>query len=172
MIPILGGVALVGLVIAMIWYYFWRKKMNKPLFPVITRTQGPPWQLALQSLDLLEKEQLWQNGKNKEYYSELTDILRQYLNKQHNIDALEMITSEILAAYDTAGLNIESRSLLANILTLADFAKFAKATPFKNENELSMTYARQFVEATKPVAPVTDKNNTENTESNTEAISE
>jgi len=149
--PLLGGVAIIGLIIALVWYYYWRRKMNKPLFPVITRTEGPPWQNALQSLDLLEKEQLWQHGKIKEYYSELTNILRHYLHKQHAIDAMEMITSEILEAYDSAGLNNDSRSKLAYILMQADYAKFAKATPLRNENELSMTYSRQFIDSTKPV---------------------
>lgn len=154
--PYLGGIAILGIIIGFVWYYFWRKRMNKPLFPVITRTQGPPWQIALQNLDQLDAKKLWQNGKIKEYYSELTDILRQYLHLQHNIDAMEMITSEILEAYDMAGLQAESRSKLSGILQLADYAKFAKATPLRAENESSMVFARQFIEDTKPV-PVSNE---------------
>jgi len=154
--PFLGGVAVLGLIIGLVWYYFWRKRMNKPLFPVLTRPQGPPWETALQDLSKLEEKKLWQNGKIKEYYSELTDILRLYLHQQHGIDAMEMITSEILAAYDTSGLNPESRPILSSILVQADYAKFAKAIPLKSENELSMSYARQFIESTKP-APVTEQ---------------
>lgn len=156
LVPYLGGAAILGLIIGLIWYYLWRKRMNKPLFPVITRTPGPPWQLALQSLDLLEGERLWQNGKIKEYYSELTDILRHYLHQQHSIEAMEMTTDEILAAFDTAGLNPDSRSTLSKILVQADYAKFAKAVPQRTENEMSMTYARQFIETTKPIPVVTE----------------
>lgn len=148
--PFLGGLLAVALIVAAIWYYYWRKRMNKPLFPVITRTQGPPWQIALQNLDLLESKKLWQGGKLKEYYSELTDILRHYLHQQHNIEAMEMISSEILAAYDANGMPPESRSLLASILLQADFVKFAKAAPARNENEASLINSRQFIEATKP----------------------
>jgi hypothetical protein len=154
MAPFLGGVAILGIIIGMIWYYFWRKRMNKPLFPVITRTQGPPWQVAMQNLDLLDGKKLWQNGKIKEYYSELTDIIRQYLHQQHKIDAMEMITSEILEAYDSAALQAESRSLLSHILVQADYVKFAKATPIYTENELCMSHARQFIETTKPAAEI------------------
>jgi hypothetical protein len=154
--PYLGGIAVIGLIIALIWYYFWRKRINKPLFPVITKTQGPPWQTALQSLDLLDERKLWQNGKIKEYYSELTDIIRHYLHKQHGIEAMEMITSEILAAYDLTMLQPDSRTLLLKILEQADYAKFAKAIPTRSENELSMLNARHFVDATKPVAIVTE----------------
>lgn len=161
--PYLGGIALLGIIISLVWYYFWRKRMNKPLFPVLSRQQGPPWQIALQNLDLLEDKKLWQNGKIKEYYSELTDILRHYLHQQHNIDAMEMITSEILAAYDSSGIQPDSRLLLANVLVQADYVKFAKAIPLRNENEQSLAFARQLIENTKPIAIAVDaKNTTEN----------
>lgn len=156
MAPYLAGLAVLVLIIGLIWYYLWRKRMNKPLFPVITRTQGPPWQIALQSLDLLEDKKLWQNGKIKEYYSELTDIIRHYLHQQHGIEAMEMITAEILAEYDSAGLQTDSRSILTNILVQADYVKFAKAIPLRNENELSLAYCRQFIDTTKPIPVVSD----------------
>jgi len=160
--PYLGVIAVIGLIIALIWYYFWRKRINKPLFPVITRTQGPPWQIALQSLDLLDNKKLWQQGKIKEYYSELTDIIRHYLHQQHGIEAMEMITSEILQAYDLIMLQPDSRTLLSKILEQADYAKFAKAIPLNSENELSMSNARHFIDVTKPVAIVSEVKPLEN----------
>ena len=160
--PYLAGLAIIGLIISLIWYYLWRKRINKPLFPVITRTPGPPWQVALQSLDSLEDKKLWQNGKIKEYYSELTDIIRHYLHQQHEIEAMEMITAEILAAYDSAGLKVDARSILAYILEQADYVKFAKAIPLQNENELSMSYSRQFIDITKPIPVVPEAKLTEN----------
>jgi len=153
--PYLAGMAFLALVIGLIWYYLWRKRMNKPLFPVIIRAPGPPWQTALQSLEILEDKKLWQIGKIKEYYSELTDIIRHYLHEQHGIEAMEMITAEILEAYDTSGLKGDARSVLTNILMQADFVKFAKAIPLRNENELSMTNSRKFIDITKPVATET-----------------
>lgn len=164
LVPFFAGFGVIALIISLVWYYLWRKRMNKPLFPVITRTQGPPWQIALQNLDSLEDKKLWQNGKIKEYYSELTDIIRHYLHEQHGIEAMEMITAEILAAYDSAGLQGDARSILSNILMQADYVKFAKAIPLRNENELSLTYSRQFIDATKPVATTPE---TSPTDSNT-----
>jgi len=148
--PYLAGLGILVLIIGLVWYYIWRKRMNKPIFPVLTRPQGPPWQTALQSLDALDEKKLWQNGKMKEYYSELTEILRLYLYQQHKIEAMEMITSEILSAYDTAKLNTDSRLLLSNVLVQADYVKFAKAMPMRSENEQCLAYARQFIETTKP----------------------
>jgi hypothetical protein len=60
--PYLAGIAIIGLIIGLIWYYIWRKRMNKPLFPLITRTVGPPWQVALESLALLQEKKLWQTA--------------------------------------------------------------------------------------------------------------
>jgi hypothetical protein len=160
--PYLGGVAALVLIIGLIWYYFWRKRINKPLFPVIVRTPGPPWEIALQNLDLLDEKKLWQNGKIKEYYSELTDIIRRYLHQQHGIEAMEMVSSEILAGYDAAGLQPDTRPILTNILLQADYVKFAKANPLRNENELSMTWSRQFIEETKPVPVPVELKSTEN----------
>lgn len=163
MAPYLAGMAVLILIIALVWYYFWRKRINKPLFPVISRPQGPPWQLALQSLDMLEDKKLWQNGKIKEYYSELTDIIRRYLQQQHGIEAMEMITAEILAAYDSTSLQPDARSILSNILMQADYVKFAKVIPLRNENELNLTYSRQFIDMTKliPVTPESKLTDTE-----------
>jgi hypothetical protein len=159
--PYLAGTAVLGLIIGLIWYYFWRKRINKPLFPVITRTPGPPWEIALQNLNSLEDKKLWQNGKIKEYYSELTDIIRHYLHQQHSIEALEMITSEILTRYDAAGLKPDARQLLATTLEQADFVKFAKYIPQRKENELSMTMSKQFVEETKPIPVISEPKPTE-----------
>jgi hypothetical protein len=165
--PYLAGIAIIGLIIGLIWYYIWRKRMNKPLFPVITRAVGPPWQVALESLALLQEKKLWQTGKIKEYYSELTDILRQYLHQQFGIEAMEMTTSEILTAYDSAELQPDSRPILANILVQADYAKFAKAIPQKAENEMSMTSAIQFIESTKPIPAGSEVKPTETNETQT-----
>lgn len=164
--PYFGAAALIGLIVGFIWYYLWRKRMNKPLFPVIAQIQVAPWQLALENLDLLHSKKLWQQGKIKEYYTELTDILRQYLHQQHAIDAMEMITSEILDAFERTALNTEAKPLLSRLLVQADFAKFAKATPANNENEQSIIIARQFIEATKPAIVQQEEKSSETTEDN------
>ena len=160
--PYLGGAAGLVLIIGLVWYYLWRKRINKPLFPVLTRAPGPPWETALQRLHTLEEKKLWQNGSIKEYYSELTDIIRQYLEAQHGIEAMEMVTSEILDVYDKSGLYPDSRLALSNILVQADYAKFAKVIPQRKENELSMTWSQQFIQDTKPVPVAAETKPTEN----------
>jgi len=155
-LPYVGIVALAGIIIGIIWYLLWRRKMNKPLFPVINRVELPPWQNALLNLQDLENRKLWQSGKLKEYYTELTEIIRHYLLKQHSIEAMEMISDEIMDAFDSANLSTEARPKLLQILRQADFVKFAKAQPTREENSQSMTFAKMFVEETKPLPPETE----------------
>ncbi len=154
--PFLGGLAIIGMIVAAIWYYLWRRKLNKPLFPVIRKAQLPPWQIALDTLNELESKKLWQNGRVKDYYTEITDVLRQYLENQFNIPALEMISSDIMDSLKGNVLFESSNEKLWQVLELADLVKFAKEMPLPSEHELSLANARYFVLNTKP-ADITEK---------------
>ena len=167
-LPYIGMAALIAVIAALVWYYFRQRKLNKPLFPVINRPVGPPWQSALQNLEELNRRKLWQNGKTKEYYTELTDILRRYMSEQFGIEAMEMITSEIIERYDEATLPTHSKPLLSQVLLQADFVKFAKEIPQPQANERSMSNSVQFVQDTKPLDKVVDKAESEKQESNSE----
>jgi hypothetical protein len=148
--PLFAAIAVIGLIAGFIWYYLWRRKLQKPLFPVIRRPQLPPWQTAIESLNVLETKKLWQNGRIKEFYTELTDVLRQYLENQHQIPAMEMISSDIIESLDGKDTLKPSKEKIWQILQLADLVKFAKEMPLPSENELSLTNARSFVMETKP----------------------
>ena len=154
--PVFAGIAIVGIIAGFIWYYLWRRKLRKPFFPVIRRPQLPPWQTAIESLNNLETKKLWQNGRIKEYYTEITDVLRQYLEDQHQIPAMEMISSDIMESLDNNDILKLSRNKIWQVLQLADLVKFAKEMPLPSENELSLANARSFVLETKP-AEVNEK---------------
>jgi hypothetical protein len=153
--PVFATFAVIGLIAGFIWYYLWRRKMKKPLFPVIRKPQLPPWQTALESLSDIESRKLWQAGRIKEFYTEITDVLRIYLEKQHNIPAMEMISSDIVESLDGVDIFKSSKDKIWQVLQLADLVKFAKEKPLPNEHEISIANARNFVLETKPVE--TDK---------------
>lgn len=148
--PIFGGAALLGLIAGFIWYYLWRRKMNKPLFPVIRRPQLPPWQIALDSLDELETKKLWQAGKVKEYYTEITDVVRTYIEGQHQVPAMEMISSDIIDSLEQKGIENTILKKVERVLVLADLVKFAKENPLPPENAECLSNARTFILETKP----------------------
>ncbi|MBK7172998.1 MAG: hypothetical protein IPH84_07150 [Bacteroidales bacterium] len=148
--PVFAGIAIVGLIAGFIWYYLWRKKMKKPLFPVIKKAQLPPWQLALENLDIIEAKKLWQNGKYKEYHTEVTDVLRVYLESQFRIPAMEMISSEIMDAFQGNDQLKPFKEKVWQVLQLADLVKFAKEVPIPAENVMSLENSRAFIIETKP----------------------
>jgi hypothetical protein len=95
----------------------------------------------------------------KEYHSELTDIIRLYLENQLGIAAIEMTTDDILDAFGENQTKPELLQRLRQILTIADMAKFAKAQPLPAENELSLENAFRFVKETMPEVQINGQAN-------------
>lgn len=149
---------LVIIVFALIFaaYYFITRKKKKGYY-FAPKVVLPPHVVAVNALDKLKERKLTQVGKEKEYYTELTDILRQYIEDRYNINAPEMLTNDILRAVNLATGSQSSSGSLEQILHLADLVKFAKFTPLQNENDLSMMNAYLFVNQTKQEDPKLDK---------------
>lgn len=114
----------------------------------------PSHELALQQLKALENKQLWQKGEVKAYHSELTRIIRAYLENRYGIQALEMTTEQILAQLNTLDFDADWNDRLREMLQAADLVKFAKAEPPSVFHERMMDYAVSFVEATKKVIEI------------------
>jgi hypothetical protein len=112
--------------------------------PIITVL---PFQIALDKLESLKTQKKWQQGKTKEYYSDLSEIIRTYIEDGLDTAAMEMLTSDIIASLQRQ--QIESKEL-AVLLHTADMAKFAKAQPTEQENEKLLNTAFQFIHQTKP----------------------
>lgn len=145
---IAGGAVLLLLGIGLAIYFMKRKKQPKPepAAPVETlQEQG------LRLLAALEAKQLWQKNQVKEYYVELTDIIREYIEKRFNTPALELTTDELLDKAMLLKEMIPYHSLLSRILHTADLAKFAKAQPLPAEHVDAMEKAIQFITTSKPV---------------------
>ena len=111
----------------------------------------PPHEQAFKALEQLRTERLWQEGKHKEYYSALTDILRTYIDGHFGVGAMEMTSDEIIEAMRSVELPQKAAMDLTQILRDADLVKFAKAMPEAEENEAAMSGAWDFVEQTRPV---------------------
>jgi hypothetical protein len=143
------------LVLGIIWYIRSRPKTEKvveevkPIIPIHT--------LALNQLTELRNKKLWQSGYVKQYHSELTDVLRDYLEKRYAVKTHEKTTDEIFAGLKYMDIVDENRNKLRQILKLADLVKFAKENPQPADNELSMDNAMNFIIQTKQVAEPTVK---------------
>lgn len=147
------GLLLIG---AGIWAYrkYYKKGIN-PLKP--NKKRLPPYEEAMINLQNLKAAQLWQQGQEKEYFTGLTDILRVYIDRRFDINAVEMTSSQII---DTLKKNEETKAVneqLEMILEIADIVKFANARPLADDNEVAYQRAVNFVEATRPVVEQPEK---------------
>ncbi|MCB0401746.1 MAG: hypothetical protein KDD41_06660 [Flavobacteriales bacterium] len=113
--------------------------------------------LALQRLEELREQKLWQSGKVKTYHSELSEILRSYLEDRYAMHALENTTDEIMQFLRFQPIQPDILVKLQQTLTLADLVKFAKEQPLAAENELSMLNAMEFINQTKLIVTAPEK---------------
>jgi len=160
------GLVIIGLVIFLIWYIKRRRK-NLPVF-VKPKPSLPPYILAINQLEELRLAKVWQSGKVKEYHTQLTDIIREYLENRFQFDASEMTTDEIIEEISNLKVNKEAASKLAGILQLADLVKFAKGQPTPLENDLCLTHGVDFVNETKKVIIQSTIENSSETETKEE----
>lgn len=139
-----------------LYYYFaWYKKGRKIGMP--GRKRLSPYDEAMLNLKRLKEDNLWQNGREKEYFTGLTDILRSYIDRRFQINAVEMTSSQIV---DTLKKNDETRAVneqLSMILEIADIVKFANVRPLADDNELAYQRALNFVESTRPQEDTEDQ---------------
>lgn len=130
-------------------YLKWLRHGKIPLMPV--KKPVPPYELAISQLNELQSKQLWQKGAEKEYYTQLTEILRGYLAGRFGINAMEMTSPQIAEAIADNEYASEYAMLVNTVLFEADFVKFAKAKPMADQNQQAFSSTRKFIELTKPV---------------------
>lgn len=117
-------------------YWYIKKRQEKKLLEEIYKT---PIEKATSLLDTLEKKELWQKGEVKAYYSELTDIARNYIEEAIEIPAMESTTSELIQGLRAASVKKKmtlSQEIIENlerVLKQADLVKFAKSKPLDFE---------------------------------------
>lgn len=156
---IILSIAVLALAIYFLVKYFKKKKSKEEIkLPEIIL---PPHEIALQKLNELKEKKLWQNGKVKEYHSELTDIIREYFENRFKFRALEMPSSEILPVISIIEDAKEIFSTAENFFSNADLVKFAKFEPIPKVNEEMLEQAFEIVNKTIPKPKIDNQNNGE-----------
>ena len=144
------------LVLAICAFYYGMRNFNKKGLPFIAPKPAPkPWEVALGSLQRLKSRKLWEQGMEKEYFTDLTDILRAYLFERFGINAMEMTTRQIMDKIYESDLR-DKRDYVKQILNVADFVKFAKVRPLPADSIAAYDNAVKFVEETIP-APIAEE---------------
>ncbi|MBL4604999.1 MAG: hypothetical protein JKY02_04870 [Flavobacteriaceae bacterium] len=142
------------LIAALIYYLKTRKKKEVTEEEIIALL--PPYEEAIERLHKLDEKLLWQNNEVKRYYSELTEIVRAYVEKELKIPALESTTDEIIDTLkdfndaNTLETNKETIKKLKILLSEADLVKFAKSKPLSHQIEGDRKDAEDILNELKP----------------------
>ena len=149
--PYILGIILIAAIIFFILYYIRWKKKNVPLFVKPEKPAEPAHIIALRELDRIKTQKLWQQEKLKQYYSEVSDTIRVYIENRFDISAMEQTSSETIGVFKQQKNLADEKTLdqLQHILSLADLVKFAKYTPSPDDNNLALMNAYFFVNQTK-----------------------
>jgi hypothetical protein len=125
----------------------------------------PPHITALKRLDELQKAKYWQQDEIKKHHSEISEILREYLEFQFAFPALEQTTEEVMQAIRLTEISSEQQKRLRRMLMLSDLVKYAKEKPGREENIEMLDLATVFVNESKPAdEPIDNKEKEEGNE--------
>lgn len=129
-------------------YIYFRLKHKKPIISKVKIIKRiPPHQKALNEIEKLKMEKATVSDDQKEYYTKLTMILRQYIAERFHFDAMEMTSSEIIERLK--GEDMEAINEISSLFRTADLVKFAKHSALINENDANLMNALSFVNDTK-----------------------
>lgn len=134
---------------AFVWVLI-RYMNNKPIIRIVKiKPKLPSHVIALKEMERIKADDKWRaGGLNKEYYTELTDAIREYLNDRFGFNATEMTTGEIVDNLMRVS-DKDTIKELEELLVMADLVKFAKFEPAMNENDRNILNAIEFVNKTK-----------------------
>ncbi len=147
---VLLGILILGGIAFLVRFLILRSKQpKKVLIPV-----KPSWEIALERLNALRLQNFPQKDQTKEFYSQLSDIIRRYIEDRFHIRAPEMTTQEFLWSLNDAPSGGEEltdihKNLLKGFLNSCDMVKFAKHGSTLNEMDESFQFALKLVEETR-----------------------
>ncbi|MDE5929232.1 MAG: BatD family protein [Muribaculaceae bacterium] len=137
--------------IALVWWLIVKKGKLKRVAAVFRKPPEAPFDKAIRRLNEIREQRLAQSGNDKHYFTELTDVLRTYLNGRFGIYAMEMTSKQIVEAMNANSETARFTDSISPVLELADIVKFAKMRTSVEENQSAYAEVRKLVELTKPV---------------------
>jgi hypothetical protein len=144
---IIAGAALLIILVFLLVRYWRKRALTRPRRMLVPK---PAHQIAYEALQALQAKNLPGLGKIKEYYYELSDIIRHYIENRFDIRAPEMTTEEFLFSLSLSDeLASAHKDLLKDFLNLCDIVKFAKYGPTGQEIQNSFYAAKKLVDETK-----------------------
>lgn len=147
--PVIWMIVALMLLTAVLVYVVIRLITNKPIIHRIKLRQHiAPHKVAMQKIAQIKEDNLVQSEDSKEYYTQLTDTLRQYIAERFKFSAMEMTSSEIIEHLQAEN-DEDALHELRELFQTADLVKFAKYTTLINENDRNLVTAVEYINQTK-----------------------
>ncbi|GAB4209649.1 MAG: hypothetical protein Fur0023_21960 [Bacteroidia bacterium] len=141
---IIGLLVLAAIIFGIYWYL---KRKKKPAAP--PKPKLPPHIIALEKLNQIKQEEIWKEGKIKDYYSAISDTIREYIEGRFDTPALEQTSYETLQSLKYKAIAPSTREKLQYIFEISDLVKFAKLIPVEHDHIQTLQSAFDFVNDTK-----------------------
>lgn len=141
------------------FYFYWKKQKNKE--KPVSVPKISPFDFAILSLKKLDEGNYLKDGNIKEFYVKLTDILRRYIEDEHDIPTMESTTDEIMVSVQRIDFSKEIKDKIRELLKESDFVKFAKYKPEERKHAYYRNTAEQIILAGHKIVE-DNKNNDDN----------
>lgn len=151
---VLAGLLVAALLTGVGWLVYRRLLAKGQLVPSLVVDNRPPYQAAYDELTRIEGLRLMEQGRPKEYYTLVTDCLRQYLEKQLDVRAFDRTTWELKLAVRDSAIAPEHGRWFLDLFMESDLVKFAKFFPETRAARQFIIKARTMVDLTRPVPEV------------------
>jgi len=148
-LPYIYGAAIALVILIIVIFILIKTLKKQPVLVEPPKPKVPAHIIALGTLEDIRNKKLWQEGKFKEYHTMISDTLRAYIEGRYGVSAMELTSDEIFKIMNSQVIDSVSKDKLKQVLTLADYVKFAKVIPIDVENEMSLQSAFDFVNGTK-----------------------
>ena len=142
------GLVVLAVAIAGAWWLVHRLRKNGTLGRTVDNR--PPFQVAFDELDRIDGMGLPEKGQFKAHYTLVTDVLRQYLEKQFGVHAFDRTTSELKQSLQTSTVAPDNVRHFVDFFSGSDLVKFAKLVPNLDEARTITIDARMLVKLTRP----------------------
>ncbi len=147
--PVIASLVLILLLSGLAAYLVYILRTGKPLIRIVRRKRKEPaHKVALTAIERIKTERTWAQEDSKEYYTQLTDTLRTYIQERYGFSAMEMTSGEIIERL-TQENDEEALAELRELFQTADLVKFAKWTTHINENDANLMTALEYINQTK-----------------------
>lgn len=143
-----GSLLIILLLLLTFVMLVWLRQGNPIIRIIRHKAKLPPHTVAMNEIQRIKEEKTWASEDSKEYYTQLTDTLRTYIQERYGFSAMDMTSGEIISRLMQEN-DEEALAELRQLFETADLVKFAKYSTLVNENDANLVTAVNYINQTK-----------------------